>query len=525
VRFDPVSGLSWCYGRSGEMGLRRRISFAAALAAVVVLFPAPAHATFPGENGKIAFSARMVDDTSNEIYTINPDGTDLTRITDAPGDDIEPSWSPDGTKLVFASERDEDPCAPGICAELYSMNADGTQPTRLTTTPAVHETDPVWSPDGQEIAYSSRQGSTTATVVSLMNADGTNQHTLFASDQSRAHGPSWSPDGDRIAYEDGGIRVGNRDGSGARFVGNGELPNWSPYHNLILVVVNDFRRELRALSPDDDRPDIVVPVGTPLVPSSAVWSPDMDGVAVAVGNAIHLMRSDGTQRSNLIATDGLVYGIDWLAIPATIPGYPRAQSATPLLVPLVPAYRECTAPDRVHGPPLESPSCSHPTQSSEVVTVGTFDANGQPSRSVGSVRISARPGDPTMHADEADIRLTLDVTDVRRKRDLADYGGILLVPLDIRLTDRYNGCCRVGGPHAATVAEGWVRDALSFGAPCVATADPNAGARCSVATTVEAIAPAVVLEGVRSTWQLGQIQVFAGEGEPSPFLVQGLFVP
>ena len=59
------------------------------------------------------------------------------------------------------------------------------------------------------------------------------------------------------------------------------------------------------------------------------------------------------------------------------PGYPRPEGASPLRVSLVPAYQECTAPDRTHGPPLAFPSCASPQQESSELTVGTPDANGQ----------------------------------------------------------------------------------------------------------------------------------------------------
>ena len=251
----------------------------------------------------------------------------------------------------------------------------------------------------------------------------------------------------------------------------------------------------------------------------------MERVAFSSGNVIHLMRTDGTQQSPLVETDGFVRGIDWLAIPTTIPGYARPTGASPVRVSLVPAYEECTAPDREHGPPLAFQSCSQPTQSSQLLTVGTPDSNGRPARSIGYVRIETLRGDPATHEDEADVRLTLDITDVRRRSDLADYTGGLTVPLDVRLTDRYNGCCNVGGPHAATVQDGWLGDALAFSAACAATADPNVGATCSVTTTIEALAPATVLEGLRTTWQLGPIKVFAVAGDTGPFAVQGVFVP
>jgi hypothetical protein len=182
------------------------------------------------------------------------------------------------------------------------------------------------------------------------------------------------------------------------------------------------------------------------------------------------------------------------------------------------------APDREHGPPLAFGSCSQPTQSSQLLTVGTADSNGRPTLSLGYVSIETVRGNPATHEDEADVRVTLEITDVRRRSNLADFTGGLIMPLDVRLTDRYNGCCAVGGPDAGTVQDGWSGD-LEVGAPCAATADPDVGSTCSVSTTIEALAPATVLEGLRTTWELGPIKVFAVGADTGPFAVQGVFAP
>ena len=402
------------------------------------------------------------------------------------------------------------------------MNADGSLQSRLTTTPDIRDTGPAWSPDGAEIAFASWQSCCGPPVLSLMNADGTNQHTIpsseFVSD------PTWSPQGDRLAFDSGGqTHLVNTDGSGERFVGNGLEPSWSPYNDQLLVRDGNF---LRTRSVDDDRMSILLTGGIPQESSSSpVWSPDMERMAFPIDNVIRLMRADGTQQSPLIETDGFVRGIDWLAIPTTIPGYARPQGASPMRVSLVPAYEECTAPDREHGPPLAFGSCSQPAQESQLLTVGTADSNGQPTLSIGYVTIETLRGNPATHEDEADVLVTLEITDVRRKSNLADYTGGLSMPLEVRLTDKNNGCCEVGGPHAGTVDEGWLGDSFDVGAQCAATADPDVGATCSVSTSIEAIAPAAVLEGLRSTWQLGPIKVFAVGADTGPFAVQGVFVP
>ena len=67
--------------------------------------------------------------------------------------------------------------------------------------------------------------------------------------------------------------------------------------------------------------------------------------------------------------------------------HPRPKGATPLRVSMVPAFNQCTTPNRTHGPPLAFPSCNPPVQSSTAITVGTPDANGAPANSEGFVKL------------------------------------------------------------------------------------------------------------------------------------------
>ena len=106
-------------------------------------------------------------------------------------DDMWPAWSPDGRRIVFSSTRDGDP-------EVYVMNADGSEPRRLTTTPG-RDAHPSWSPDGRTIAFQSpRQDGHTR--LFLMNPDGSQQRAL-TQNTGFCGVPVWSPDGKRIAYQ------------------------------------------------------------------------------------------------------------------------------------------------------------------------------------------------------------------------------------------------------------------------------------------------------------------------------------
>lgn len=119
------------------------------------------------------------------IYAINPDGTYLTRL--ASGD--SPTSSPDGRRIAFLATYNSQP-------EIYVMNSDGTNPTRLTYSSGVY-LQPVWSPDGQRLAFVS--GPSDKPDIYIINADGTNQVKLTDSSASNME-PQWSPDGQYIAF-------------------------------------------------------------------------------------------------------------------------------------------------------------------------------------------------------------------------------------------------------------------------------------------------------------------------------------
>jgi TolB protein len=117
------------------------------------------------------------------------DGTEQTQITTNPTDDIEPVWSPDGTKISFASNRDGN-------LEIYIMNANGTEQNRITTNPP-NDTRPAWSPNGSKIAFESAQNVPYIYYIYIVNPDGTGLSQLTSANDIE---PAWSPDGSKIAF-------------------------------------------------------------------------------------------------------------------------------------------------------------------------------------------------------------------------------------------------------------------------------------------------------------------------------------
>ena len=149
-------------------------------------------------------------DGNEEIYVMNADGSDVTRLTHTDGHIVGyPTWSPDGRRIAFSSDQ-------GGNQEIYVMNADGSDLTQLTHSDRDHS-GPAWSPDGQRIAFASgRHGDSSSYMASrygsditqltgnfdiyIMNADGSGltQLTNGAGSDLR---PSWSPDGRRIVFQ------------------------------------------------------------------------------------------------------------------------------------------------------------------------------------------------------------------------------------------------------------------------------------------------------------------------------------
>lgn len=284
---------------------------AAGIAFAVRAFRATESPTRPAttiENGRIAFN-------SGHIWTVNPDGSELTEVTrDAPtATEYGPQWSPDGSRIAFWAYVD-DPVAGGY--DLYVMNADGSGMIRLTEGGG-DETNAVWSPDGTMLAYVVDNEDGTSEVF-VMNADGTGKTRL--TDGEHDLSPAWSPDGDRIAFVRSGadydLYTVRPDGTDLTqltdFSGFEEMPVWSPDGSMIAFSGSQTGEdELYGINADGtgvakltdaptDRPGCCI--------GPAAWSPDGTKIVFGVygeGNwDLYAVNADGTGQTRVTTEPG-----------------------------------------------------------------------------------------------------------------------------------------------------------------------------------------------------------------------------
>ena len=144
---------------------------------IVIGSPRAGESAFPGGNGVIAYYGTA--GSSFEVFTMNADGTNRKQLTNALGTDSNPSWSADGSQILFDSERE----GGGFeNSDIFVMNASGDAEMILTA-PLPNDSNPVFSPDGQKIAFQSfRDGNH---EIYVMNADGSGLARLTGSRSRR----------------------------------------------------------------------------------------------------------------------------------------------------------------------------------------------------------------------------------------------------------------------------------------------------------------------------------------------------
>jgi Tol biopolymer transport system component len=264
----------------------------------------------PKGNGKLVFSSSRGG--TLEIYTMNADGSNVTQLTTDGGN--MPAWSPDGTKIAYRSGKLGD-------STIYVMNADGSNQTQLSQ---AHSWDsfPAWSPDGKRLAF------IRGTQLFVINADGTGETSLPLSLNGVYGTPSWSPDGTKIALSGSAVNfdiyVANTDGTNIKKLttttANEFSPAWSADGGRIVFQSNrDGNTEIYVMNADgsgqtrltndagEDSDPAFSPDGTKIT-----FSSDRTG-----DREIFVMGADGSALTNLTKDSAIDEDADWQGVRAS----------------------------------------------------------------------------------------------------------------------------------------------------------------------------------------------------------------
>ena len=216
---------------------------------------APTHA-------KIVFTSTR--NSNAEIYIMNADGSEEIRLTHHPGDDFDPTWSPTGKHIAFVSERDHK----GLY-DIYLMDPDGKN-IRRAFDELDYRTAPTWSPDGEKIAYHTYSPMPDWAVYA--NTLGGGEAERIAKSEIHPGGfPAWSPDGNEVAFI------------------NGNPAEWR------LQIINLQTRKQEILLPKIEGSDMHYPA----------WSPDGKKLAFAMWRrgrepGIYIIHRDGKKCEEIV---------------------------------------------------------------------------------------------------------------------------------------------------------------------------------------------------------------------------------
>jgi TolB protein len=350
---DTDRGVGWGEHAQSHKGvmMRKRIIggliMGAVVGASVLMITASAGAEFPGQNGRITF---MRTDAQGfwQTWVANADLSGQVQLTNESANSMDPVWSPDGTRLAFDSDRaDPYPGYDDAFSDIFTMNPDGTGLFKVTDSVGFSG-DPGWSPDGSQIAFEADRGDYPAEQgIYVADADGSNLHRVttlppkFEIDLA----PRFSPDGTQLVFtryrgfrplksgknsaENGAVFTVGVDGSGLRRLtpwGNSANDaDWSPDGTQIVFEAypgNSFG-DVYIVDADGKHLTNITHNHRQAGSADPVWSPDGTKILFLqarvengeFNEGLATMNPDGTARGFLSATPMVEHQPDWESIP------------------------------------------------------------------------------------------------------------------------------------------------------------------------------------------------------------------